>query len=352
MTLHIFNPEHDIALASGKANFTAPHAGRQLRHDLGWLPACWKEQGDAVLVEDVDAAQLACKRRKLEPGIFVDKGMLKSLPIDRVEPWGWNAALRAELLRHGVRADILPTEEDIAAIRNLSHRRTASWLLPQLRTEGTLGEAWECSSIEEVESRLKQYGHLTLKAPWSSSGRGIRFLSRETPVENIHGWLRNLIRLQGTVMVEPYYNKVCDMGMEFVSDGKGHVSYEGLSLFHTANGAYTGNIIATERAKRAKISHYLSLELLDATQERICQLLGKAFDGKYQGPFGVDMMVVGASPAACLLHPCVEINLRHTMGHVALALGRKINPTDDDDIRRVMRIDYSNNCYKLNIKRL
>jgi len=94
------------------------------------------------------------------------------------------------------------------------------------------------------------------------------------------------------------------------------------------------------------------LELLDATQERICQLLGKAFNGKYQGSFGVDMMVVGASPAACLLHPCVEINLRHTMGHVALALGRKINPTDDDDIRRVMRIDYSNNYYKLNIKRL
>lgn len=29
--LHIFNPEHDIALASNLSNFTAPHAGRQLR---------------------------------------------------------------------------------------------------------------------------------------------------------------------------------------------------------------------------------------------------------------------------------------------------------------------------------
>ena len=46
MTLHIFNPEHDIALASGLANFTAPHAGRQLRHDLGFLPAIWAQEGD------------------------------------------------------------------------------------------------------------------------------------------------------------------------------------------------------------------------------------------------------------------------------------------------------------------
>ena len=39
MNIHVFNPEHDIALASNLANFTAPHAGRQLRADLGFLPA-------------------------------------------------------------------------------------------------------------------------------------------------------------------------------------------------------------------------------------------------------------------------------------------------------------------------
>jgi hypothetical protein len=49
----------------------------------------------------------------------------------------------------------------------------------------------------------------------------------------------------------------------------------------------------------------------------------------------------------CKLHPCVEINLRRTMGHVALALSPK-----DDDLRRVMRIEYSNNNYQLIINRL
>ena len=48
MKIHIFNPEHDIALASNLSNFTAPHAGRQLRHDLGFLPAIWADEGDVI----------------------------------------------------------------------------------------------------------------------------------------------------------------------------------------------------------------------------------------------------------------------------------------------------------------
>ena len=59
-TLHIFNPEHDIALASNMERFTAPHAGRQLRGDLGYLPAFWAEEGDVVIV---DASQ-PCGRKK------------------------------------------------------------------------------------------------------------------------------------------------------------------------------------------------------------------------------------------------------------------------------------------------
>ena len=56
MTLHIFNPEHDIALASNLSNFTAPHAGRQLRNDLGFLPALWAQEGDQILVEHEESA--------------------------------------------------------------------------------------------------------------------------------------------------------------------------------------------------------------------------------------------------------------------------------------------------------
>ena len=56
MKLHIFNPEHDLALAVNQPNYTAPHAGRQLRNDLAFIPALWADEGDFVMVDSIDDA--------------------------------------------------------------------------------------------------------------------------------------------------------------------------------------------------------------------------------------------------------------------------------------------------------
>jgi hypothetical protein len=154
----------------------------------------------------------------------------------------------------------------------------------------------------------------------------------------VDNWIRNVIKQQGSVMVEPYYNKVKDFGMEFERDANGQVHYLGLSLFHTKNGAYIGNLLATEESKRAQMVRYLSLDLLDSVRQRIIDNILLA---DYQGPFGIDMMIVKEG-----LHPCVELNLRRTMGHVALSM----NPTDDD-VRRVMRIEF-NDHYTLRVTSL
>lgn len=346
MTLHIFNPEHDIALAANLSNFTAPHAGRQMRHDLGFLPALWADEGDVVLVDDVELAVKSYQKFSNAVHRYVSGSLLRpnqefapwKLPVSAVEttglePWGWDMALKARLKRVGVSESLLPTDVELDVIRALSHRRTSAQLLPLLQCEGTIGEAFECHSAEEVEILVDRYDRMVLKAPWSSSGRGLRFVQRESlRSEHVAGWLRNLLAVQGSVMAEPYYNKVKDFGMEFTSIASGEVRYDGLSLFQTTNGAYTGNILATEAAKREMIGRYVSVDLLDAVKKTICEGLAPVLKGKYAGPFGVDMMIVNQDESTWL-HPCVEINLRRTMGHVALA----VSPTDDD-IRRVMRI--------------
>ena len=358
--LHIFNPEHDIALASNLANFTAPHAGRQLRADLGFLPVLWAKEGDVVLVENVEHAQKASRRLRRCAGV-----QFASVPpqeIDGIQVWGWDKALKAQLKRKGVAPSLLPSDAYLEHIRLLSHRRTSARLLPLLQMQGTVGESYECVKPEEVEMLLQKYGQIVLKAPWSSSGRGLRFLSTErTPFQMQAGWFRNVVAQQGSVMVEPLYNKVRDFGMEFYADDSG-IHYLGLSLFHTVNGAYEGNILAMEATKREIIGRYIPVSLLDSIEQKIISSLDL---GDYRGPFGVDMMIVTSvshhpslratlrpsgqrtiSPQ-CLLHPCVEINLRRTMGHVALA----ISPTDDD-IVRVMRIAYNGTNYQLKIQRL
>jgi hypothetical protein len=348
MTLHIFNPDHDLALASGLDNFTAPHAGRQLRHDLGWIAAFWARPGDAILVDDPVKARRAAARRQLSGRSFVTPNDLPKLLVDDIRPWGWNTALRSQLVRAGVSEHYLPSPSQLDVIRELSHRRTAAWLLPRLQTDGTIGEATECTTTEEVETLARQYGQIVAKAPWSCSGRGIRFIrSEELGVHDapLAHWLQNTITRQGAVMVEPFYRKLRDFGAEFFSDGQGDVRFIGLSIFLTSNGAYTGNLIATETAKRTILSRYLSLSLLDQSIQRICHELGQAYKGKYCGPLGVDMMVCAGETH--FLHPCVEINLRQTMGHAALSLS-----PNDDELKHVMSIEYDNKHYRLRIKRL
>ncbi len=365
MILHIFNPEHDIALASGLSNFTAPHAGRQLRHDLGFLPLLWADNVDGVLVDDAEWCRREWARFRQRVartsgaadvaichGQIVPLQRANHIDARRIEPWGWDHALCAQLSRKGISELLLPTTERLAMIRQLSHRRVAAALLPRLRMAGTLGESFECSTAEDVQELLTRYGRLVLKAPWSSSGRGLRFVDVErTPLDLHAGWLKNLFMAQGSVMVEPYYDKVRDLGMEFYSDGEGRVTYLGLSLFHTMNGAYTGNILATEEEKLRMLSRYNTVSLLFEVQSNICDILGPEFKGKYEGPFGVDMMLCASGNSTFLLHPCVEINLRRTMGHVALRLAELVNPQRDDEVVRVMRIVYENNQYQLKLEK-
>jgi len=367
MILHLFNPEHEIALAAHLAHFTPPHAARQLKADLCWLPALWADENDAVLVENADYARKSCARRCKQLGRkmpqFVERNQLLQLPITQVDTWGWDAAVATDLQRWGVAADVLPDAARLERYRLLAHRRTSAQLLPSLRVEGTVGEAMECSSLQEVEKCSERWGKIVIKAPWSSSGRGVRYcdashlVNSEKRIVNsgLEGWVNNIIKQQGSVMVEPYYNKVKDFGMEFEVDATGQVHYLGLSLFHTKNGAYIGNLLATEEAKRELMARYLPLELLDEIRQRI---IDKVQLGDYQGPFGIDMMVVNCPRNTTLskrelstlncqlsLHPCVELNLRRTMGHVALSM----TPTDDD-IRKVMRIELTDH-YKLHIRK-
>lgn len=366
MTLHVFNPEHDIALAYDLENFTAPHAGRQLRHDLGFLPLLWADADDCVMVDDVDAACRAMRR--IQPKILdkpplsswqqrlvASNAMASAASFETVEPWGWDKAIRRLLLRQGVREEVLPNREQLAVVRRLSHRRIAAMTLrlvrEQLSGSSLVGESFECTTPEMIDEKHAEWGSVILKAPWSSSGRGLRFLLDNS--RQHEGWIRNMLQAQGSIMVEPFYNKVKDFGMEFYADGKGGITYLGLSLFHTQNGAYTGNILALEEVKKNFLTNYISLDLLFSVQQKLTAVLSTVLGTDYKGPLGVDMMIVATkNREGFCLHPCVEINLRRTMGHVALALTKLVNPTEDSDLLRVMRIVYEDHIYKLKIQQL
>lgn len=351
LRLHIFNPEHDIALAHGSPLFTSPRAGRQLRADLGFLPALWAGEESVVWTDQPQEALENVRRLGLDvlPGLFVDTPTLRRLAhqVEAVDPWGWDAALCHQLQRLGVNPRILPTDEELKEVRALSHRRTAKELLDSiyhtLLIDNTIGcsikekeevvettskaveltgEAIEVKDEAALLQQLARWPEAVLKAPWSSSGRGVRMVS--APLHSsVLQWALGVMRRQGSLMVEPLYHKVADFGMEFSANAEGF-TYLGLSLFDTSGTAYTGNLLATEEEKRAKLARYLSPTQIDSLRQLVLHCL-KAISPRFRlGPFGIDMMIVRTEDGKTRVHPCVEINFRRTMGHVAIALQQRI----------------------------
>ena len=302
MTLYIFNPENDMALADGKPGYTAPALIQQMRRELWWLPQWWAEEDDIVWNGE--------DRLTLEDGT-------------KIVPWGWSAALCHQLKQAGVQEALLPSAEKLEHIRQLSHRQTAVALLKELQEQLPLdghiaGESMLCHSAEETEEAINKYGEAMLKLPWSSSGRGLRQVNSKFKIQNSKfsfsatdaNWVRRILRQQGSIVVERFLHKISDFALEFWLDGNGGVEYRGLSLFYTnERGAYLGNWVAPEGQKLAWLAQYIPLQYLQDIRKWWEERLSR-FD--YEGPVGIDMML--AQEGIC---PCIEVNWRMTMGLVS-----------------------------------
>ena len=290
MTLYIFNPENDMALADGKPGYTPPQQIQQMRQERWWLPQWWAEEEDVVWNGE----------ERL------------NLPDDtKILPWGWSPALCHQLKQSGVQDSLLPSARELEQLRQLSHRQTAVALLGELREQlpldGNLaGESTLCRTFEEVEEAVGKHEEVLLKAPWSSSGKGLMKVGSE----QWQAWAKRIIKTQGSVVVERLLHKITDFALEFWLDGKGGVEYRGLSLFYTnERGAYLGNWVAQEGQKLAWLAQYIPLQYLQEIRKWWEERL-KQFD--YTGPVGIDMML--AQEGIC---PCIEVNWRWTMGLVS-----------------------------------
>lgn len=353
MILHVFNPEHDIALAYNDPYFTAPRAGRQMRISLEWLPLLWANEGDLILIHEPRN-----NKDYTNPNIpnlpscqFITHKQLNHWKneITGIDVWGWDCAIRHELLKGNVPSQLLPTDEQLIHIRSLSHRGYAMQTLKELREDksfklfdGTCeleGKAFEINSLPDFTSYTKDLNRFVLKSPWSSSGRGVRLITHGVDFA-LEKWARGVIRQQGAIMIEPLYEKVIDFGAEFVACNN-KVTFAGLSIFQTLKGTYEGNLLESENQKETFLSQWISIDFLHAIIQKLCLILSKDVAQWYEGCIGVDMMIVYTGEHIAL-HPCVEINLRRTMGHVAIALYERCK-----DLYKSMRIDYAKGTYRL-----
>lgn len=315
--LHLFNPENDIALAYGKSQYTAPPNALRLRSAGELLPLWFCEKGDQVITPNADLCWIEDIKSKFD--IYGDVASRTTLSsITQCSPWGWSLYTKKQLLNLNVNEQILPTDEQINKIRELSHRRLCIEISKQLLSNNIPNPTlpFEAHNEDEVLEYAHKYQSIFLKAPWSSSGRGVINTSHINEDELKRRAL-GIIRNQGSVLCEKALNKVSDFAMLFYSNGE-TVEYKGISsFFNTTKGAYAGNIIAPQETILKSLTQYVPQNSLCNIANALTQILSKVIAPHYYGYFGVDMMIYH-NDNNYYIAPCIEVNLRMTMGVIAL----------------------------------
>ncbi|MBR1882402.1 MAG: hypothetical protein IJ808_05210 [Muribaculaceae bacterium] len=319
--IHYFNPENDMALAYGGANYTPTPQAAQLKCDLALLPAWLAESGDGVVCDDERHAEWLSRQ-----GLGVDavpSGQLQNLQNCRIVPWGWSLPVRNVLLRKGVDACRLPSETMLTHWRELSHRRLT--IAIHRRLKELLGKTLapmptELSSIEDVRAWAKEHPRGFLKMPWSGSGQGV-YQALDVNDDYLWKWVGGALRRQQSLLCELPLDVLMDFAVEMnCLEGKTHVT--GYSVFESdRHNQYACGVVDGQKELRGMIE--AQYPQLPVVEQVLVTVLNELVAPHYAGVLGVDMLLYRVGAAQVGIDPCVEVNLRTTMGMVTAALGEK-----------------------------
>ena len=320
--VYLFNPEHDLALAHGAHNYTAPPFARQFRHDLRLLPAWVALPGSYIAVPD--DAPIEEDRQWLQDNSLdvkpVPISQIAELGACRIHPWGWDATMRYQLQQAGVLPEYLPTDEQLDWIRRLSHRRTT------IAVHEALDKAFspcpvELTTMDDVTAFMNRYPGSYLKMPWSGSGKGIYRVIDPQGDSHASRWIEGALRRQGSLLCEVGLDRIQDFAIECACRD-GHTMLMGYSVFdsdfHSQFGA--GRVAPMEELHDFLLGLYPDL---DPVIGQVLMVIDDLIAPHYNGPLGIDMMLYWDGKGKIAINPCVEVNLRMTMGMITVAMGSR-----------------------------
>ena len=293
----LFFPSHDIALAHGVKHFNPPLAALRLQEDLASLSDIWN-------------------------GPFL-RGEV-AFP----QPWGWDWDTRKYIReQYKVKNTQLPTDQELEFLRRLSSRKTTITLVEQLKErlhDSTFPTPSYLSSMEEVEAFMASHKDNVLKTPWSSSGRGL--MRSTTPADTLRKHAQSTLQKMGGIMGEPWIeDKEQDFAMLFFV-GFDNVQFMGYSLFENDATTYRQGYLMSNEKIVSKLQ--VGRDKLDAIKDAYLEILHEMFAPLMGKPWqvgyvGIDMMTYRTSKLQedesekmLSISPCVEMNLRCTMGVV------------------------------------
>jgi hypothetical protein len=340
-----FNPTCEYAVANGTTSWQPNRLLQKMEEDLGTLPLFFAKPVDIVLVRKMPTDEFLQKMEKqgiaLPRFALLDdalKNKLNGEKLNRLMPWGWSPVTH-KLFEPLKNSCSLPFQHSPVfkwrpASRDLYSkkfgRQILGAVLPQLPPEKVLPTSMipqVVTTQREMETQISRWGKLMVKAPWSSSGRGLQPITKTPVVPKVWEKLMGIVNEQGYAIAEPLLDKIMDMALQFELK-QGKVTFLGKSIFLTdKKGQYVGNFLKSMPPDISPEAFQFARELPRLLIGPLVKTIEASTLAKnYEGFFGVDTLLFRDSAGNLKVTPCLEINLRQNMGLLSLQLEKLLAP--------------------------
>jgi hypothetical protein len=358
--INYFNPGHETAVLNNSKYYHSPAHVAKMQADLAFLPAWYAAKGDFVFIEnplpDDFILSIEPLNSQVNPVVLnnfalntIKKNVIESA-IARSNPTFLSLWRRdgGEVLHHstvdlwGISLSSVHFFEEISKRQNLSlaipcWKEEFRYLGSRFASQKILASLLEripkiekeilphfVSGIEAVEQHIAQSRErFLIKSPYSSSGRGLLWLPLGKLTQSERQILTGMLKKQKQVSIEKVLDKQMDFSMHFEITVQKEVKFIGYSIFQTnAKGAYEKSRLDSQDRLEKQITPFVDKDLLIQTQTALSVIMQEMYAPYYTGAIGVDMMIYKAGNSY-RFHPCVEINMRKSMGYLAIRLFEK-----------------------------
>ncbi len=330
-----FNPdaESHVAAAARGGSHSPGRKVAAMEQDFELAALAWCRRDDVLLLRrppSIDhLARLRDAGLELPEIVALDKiDELRRRKLGGLAPWAWSPDA----------ADLFDGIE-VAGNSLFPNRGAlpAGWFSKELglelgrrlgREPGGRGFGDAQRATAEVESLLVR-GEVIIKGAHACAGRAQRIVG---PAERDdlawRRWLVDILAVHGVVLVEPRLRVVVDFSALYDLDGAGGARLAGMSVMENDRaGRYRGTRVGRKWGNLLEpaVSEQLFARegVMALYGERVPRVLAELLPG-YRGPAGVDALVHRRDDGGLALRAVVEVNVRMTMGRVAVELDRKL----------------------------
>ena len=342
--VYYFNPTCELAVANSSFSYMPPLLLQEMERDLSILSFAFATENDFVLTENPPSHGFL--QQLNEAGFdlptfchLVDLEALPAASLGNICPWGWSPAahFKLKILKEKCNLEfrINPVTNWQDEYQKLFERSSSLNLLSEIVNQNPpewfidqslIGK--KVTSCEEIELLLEKYSSIVLKAPMSSSGRGIQIIRKTKLSESNKQWISGVIRQQDYLIAEPFLEKLNDLSFQFKVLTNAEIEYLGYSVFETnSNGQYRGTYIHPDMKSILPEENSYELEaMIKTTATVLREALSKSIYARFHlGYLGVDALVFKHNNSL-KIQPCIEVNSRMNMGILSMFVGKKLHP--------------------------